>query len=101
MTRKDPYGNRIDELMEWDADDAVTPFTIRDGFSAASSWELPEAYVAIVRARHLDGTVTERAYRSPSAAKRFMLTCAANLSDFTLMTDEAIRDTVPPNNTDE
>ena len=101
MTRRDPYGNRINELMEWDADDVVTPFTIRDGFSAASSWDLPEAYVAIVRARHRDGTVTERAYRSPSAARRFMLTCAANLSDFTLMTDEAIRDTDPHDYTDE
>ena len=35
--------------MEWDATDDMTDYTILDGLEAASEWDLPEAYVCIVR----------------------------------------------------
>ena len=94
MPKKDPYGNRVREIMKWKAPEEVTPFTIKDGFTAAHSWELPRAYCAIIRAVKLDGTIEERAYRDPHAANRFMAKCLEEESDFPLLTDDTIRDTV-------
>ena len=96
--KKDPYGNRITEIMKWEATNELTPFTIRDGFTAAHSWELPEAYVCIVRANWAIDVVEERAYRSPQAANRYMRKCLEMGAEFTLLTDESIKDTVPHEN---
>ncbi len=71
--RHDPFGNRIKEIMKWEATDGLTPFTIRDGFTAAHSWELPEA-------------------------NRYMRKCLEMGAEFTLLTDESIKDTVPHEN---
>ena len=92
--RKDPYGNRIDEVNAWDALDDVTPFTIDDGFQAAISWDLPPAYIGIVRSYWQNGKVEERAYRSRQAARNYMMKCVENDADFTLLTDDMLRDTV-------
>ena len=96
--RHDPFGNRIKEIMKWEATDGLTPFTIRDGFTAAHSWELPEAYICIVRANWGNDLVEERAYRSSSAANRYMRKCLEMGAEFTLLTDESIKDTVPHEN---
>lgn len=92
--RSDPYGNRIDEVSAWDAEDVVTPFSIEDGFMAAISWDLPPAYCCIIRSYWQNGKTEERAYRSPSAARNYMLKCVENDADFTLLTDDKIRDTL-------
>ena len=96
--RKDPFGNRIKEIMGWKATNELTPFTIRDGFTAAHSWELPESHVCIVRANWGNDFIEERAYRSPSAANRYMRKCLERGADFTLLTDESIKDTIPHEN---
>ena len=96
--RKDPFGNRIKEIMGWKASNELTPFTIKDGFTAAHSWELPESHVCIVRANWDNDLVEERAYRSPTAASRYMRKCLDMGADFTLMTDESIKDTIPHEN---
>jgi hypothetical protein len=93
--RKDPHSNRLTEIMKWEATNELTPFTIKDGFTAAHSWELPEAYVCIVRANWENEHIEERAYRSPQAANRFMRKCLETDANFTLLTDEAIKDTIP------
>ena len=45
MAKPDPFGNRIAEIMLWDATDEPTDYTIDAGFEAADMWDLPEAYV--------------------------------------------------------
>ena len=92
--RNDPYGNRIDEVSAWDAEDEVTPFSIEDGLQAAISWELPEAYCGVIRSYWQNGKIEERAYRDPKAAHRYMIKCMENDADFTLLTEDAIRDTI-------
>ena len=92
---KDPYANRLREIMKWEATNELTPFTIKDGFTAAHSWELPESYVCIVRANWGNDLVEERAYRRPQAANRFMRKCLETDANFTLLTDESIKDTIP------
>ncbi len=92
--RRDPFGNRINEIKRWDATDEITPFTIKDGFSAAVAWDLPDCYVGIVRSYWLNGKVEERAYRSPSAARKYMDKLVENDCDFTLLTHDQIRDTI-------
>ena len=57
------------------------------------NWELPPAYVCIVRAIHPDGTLTERAYKQGKAAKKFMMKTIAEGGDFTLLTDQVLQDT--------
>ena len=90
--RRDSFDNRIDEVTRWDATDEVTPFSIDDGLHAAISWDLPPAYACIIRSEDPNtGKITERAYRQPTAAKRYM----ANLFlkdhlDVTILTDNAI-----------
>ena len=90
--RKDPFGNRIDEVSRWEATDEITPFSIEDGLGAAISWDLPPAYACIIRSEDPDtGKITERAYRQPTAARKYM----ANLFlkdhlDVTILTDHAI-----------
>ena len=93
MTKRDPYGNRIKEIMKWEATDVLTPMTIVDGFGAAISWDLPPAYCCIIRAAYPDGTVKEKAYRNVKAAQKFMKHCIAEDADFTLLTEDTIRDT--------
>ena len=61
MAKPDPYGNRIAEIMLWDATDEPTDYTIDDGFEAADMWDLPEAYVCIIRSQsESSGKITER-----------------------------------------
>ena len=96
--RQDPFGNRIDEILHWEATNELTPFTIKDGFMAAHSWELPEAFVCIIRANWGNDLVEERAYRRPQAANRFMRKCLETDANFTLLTDESIKDTIPHDN---
>jgi len=73
MPRPDPFGNRIDEVMEWDATDDLTEYTAEDGLDAATLWDLPEAFVCIVRSEAKSGKITEKAYRSSHAAKKHVL----------------------------
>ena len=93
MSRRDSFDNRIDEVMGWDATNERTPFTIKDGLTASISWDLPPAYCAIIRSRWPDGKIKEKAYRNHKAAHKFMLKCMEEDAEFTLMTDEALRDT--------
>ena len=104
--RKDPFSNHIDQVNSWDATNELTPMSMVDAFKAATSWDLPPAYVCIVRAQHTDGTVTERSYRNAKSAHNYMLECLRKDSEFTLLTEEALRDTVthdpmPYDNDDE
>tara|TARA_R100001082_G_C4332312_1_gene146228 strand:+ start:380 stop:730 length:351 start_codon:yes stop_codon:yes gene_type:complete len=93
MAKRKPKRNRINELMRWDATDDLTPVSIIDGLDAACNWELPPAYVCIVRAVYPDGTLIERAYKNGKAAKRFMMETIANDGDFTILTDNVLQDT--------
>lgn len=92
--RKDYFANRIDEVTAWDAEDVITPFSIKDGLQASISWDLPPAFCGIIRSYWQNGKIEERAYRSPSAANRYMVKCLENEADFTLLTDDTIRDTL-------
>ena len=92
MTRRDSFDNRIDEVSMWEATNERTPFTIDDGLAAAISWDLPPAYCAIVRSRWPDGKIKEKAYRNAKAAHKYMVKCLENDAEFTLLTQEAIRD---------
>lgn len=91
MARTDPFGNRIDEVMEWDATDDLTEYTIKDGFAAAATWDLPEAFVCIVRSTGKNGKITEKAYRSPAAAHKHLLRLQDEEADeVTVLTDDTI-----------
>tara|TARA_Y100001951_G_C11158759_1_gene193538 strand:- start:166 stop:477 length:312 start_codon:yes stop_codon:yes gene_type:complete len=90
---RDPYGNRIKEIMKWEATDDMTPMTIVDGFGAAISWDLPPAYCCLIRAEYPNGKIKEKAYRNVKAAQKFMKKCIADDADFTLLTEDTIRDT--------
>jgi len=90
MSRRDPYGNRIDEVMEWDASNDLTEYTIEDGLHAAAMWDLPEAYACIVRSTK-NGKITEKAYRSPSAAHKHLIKLMQTDADEVMvLTDETI-----------
>ena len=91
-TRRDSFDNRIDEVNMSEATNERTPFTIRDGLTAAISWDLPPAFCAIVRSRWPDGRIKERSYRSAKAAHKYMIQCLENNAEFTLLTEDALRD---------
>tara|TARA_Y100001951_G_C11272237_1_gene259540 strand:- start:516 stop:833 length:318 start_codon:yes stop_codon:yes gene_type:complete len=93
MAKRDPFGNRIKEIMKWKATDELTPMTIVDGFAASISWDLPPAYCCVIRADYPDGKVKEKAYKNAKAAQKFMKLCIAEDADFTLMTEDTLRDT--------
>lgn len=91
MSRPDPFGNRIDEVMEWDATNDLTEYTIEDGLHAAAMWDLPEAFACIVRSTDKNGKITEKAYRSPSAAHKHLLKLMDEDADeVVVLTDETI-----------
>ena len=85
--------SKFHELNSWQATDQLTPVSIVDGLEASVNWELPPAYVCIVRAINADGTLTERAYKNGKAAKKFMMRTIAEGGDFTLLTDQVLQDT--------
>ena len=91
--RKDPFENRIRELNKWQATDELTQVTFDMGHEAALSWDLPAAYVCVVRAVKQDGTIQEKAYRQSNAAKRFMKGLLMNDDDYIVMTSNAVMDT--------
>ena len=93
MPRQDPFGNRIDEVMEWDATDDLTEYTGEDGLDAATLWDLPEAFACIIRSEAKSGKITEKAYRSLSAAKKHVLKCMKQKDQVLILTDSTI--TVP------
>ena len=91
MARPDPFGNRIDEVMEWDATDDLTEYTVEDGFAAAATWDLPEAFACIVRSEGKNGKITEKAYRSPAAAHKHLLKLMdEDAEEITVLTDDTI-----------
>ena len=92
--RRDPFANRINEVSAWDAEDVITPFSIKDCLQAAISWDLQPAFCGIIRSYWQNGKIEERAYRSPSAANKYMAKLLENECDFTLLTDNMIRDTI-------
>ena len=94
MTRRDSFDNRIDEVNMWEATNERTPFTIGDGLQASISWDLPPAYCAVVRSRWPNGKVHEKAYRNAKAAHKYMIKCLENDAEFTLLTEDAIRDSI-------
>ena len=81
MARPDPFKNRISEL------------NFDMGHEAALTWDLPAAYVCVVRAVKQDGTIQERAYRQANAAKRYMKGLLMNDDDYVVMTGNAVMDT--------
>ena len=85
--------SKFPELNAWKATDDLTPVTFVDGIDASVNWELPPAYVCIVRAINPDGTLTERAYKNGKSAKKFMMRTIAEGGDFTLLTDQVLQDT--------
>ena len=90
MAKPDPFGNRIAEIMLWDATDEPTDYTIDDGFEAADMWDLPEAYVCIIRSQAESGKITEKAYRSVHAARKFVNKCLENEDDLLILTEKAM-----------
>lgn len=91
MAKPDPYGNRIAEIMLWDATDEPTDYTIDDGFEAADMWDLPEAYVCIIRSQsESSGKITEKAYRSVHAARKFVNKCLENEDDLLILTENTM-----------
>ena len=93
MARPDPFKNRIRELNKWEATDELTQVTFDMGHEAALTWDLPAAYVCVVRAVKQDGTIQERAYRQANAAKRYMKGLLMNDDDYIVMTGNAVLDT--------
>ena len=93
MARPDPFDNRIRELNKWKATDELTQVTFDMGHEAALTWDLPAAYVCVVRAVKQDGTIQERAYRQANAAKRYMKGLLMNDDDYIVMTGNAVLDT--------
>jgi hypothetical protein len=91
--RKDPFENRIRELNRWHATDELTQVTFDMGHEAALSWDLPAAYVCVVRAVKQDGTIQEKAYRQAFAAKRYMKSLLMQDEDYVVMTSNAVLDT--------
>ena len=92
MARRDSFDNRIDEVSKWKATDDITPFSIEDGLAASISWDLPPAYCCIVRSEDPDtGKITEKAYRLPKAARKYMAKLWMNEHlDVTILTEDAI-----------
>jgi|TARA_R100000482_G_C5099615_1_gene134969 hypothetical protein len=90
MSRPDPFGNRIDEVMGWDATDEATEYTHDDALEAASMWDLPEAYVCIIRSQSETGKITEKAYRSTSAARKFVKKCLDQDDELLILTDNTM-----------
>ena len=90
MSRPDPFGYRIDEVMEWDATDDLTEYTAADGMEAAAMWDLPEAFVCIIRSEAKNGKITEKAYRSSTAAKKHLLKCVNKKERVLILTDSTI-----------
>lgn len=90
MAKPDPFGNRIHEIMQWDATDEMTDYTVEDGFEAADMWDLPEAYVCIIRSQAESGKITERAYRSVHAARKFVNKCLENEDDLLILTENTM-----------
>ena len=89
--RRDPFGNRIDEVSAWDATDEQTPFDIDDGLHAAISWDLPPAYACIIRSKDPNGKVIERAYRQPKAAHKYLVGLWVNKhDDVVILTEDSI-----------
>ena len=90
MAKPDPFGNRIAEIMQWDATDEPTDYTIDDGFEAADTRDLPEAYVCIIRSQAESGKITEKAYRSVHAARKFVNKCLENEDDLLILTENTM-----------
>ena len=93
MARPAPFQNRIRDLNKWKATAEFTPVTFEMGHEAALTWDLPAAYVCVVRAVKQDGTIQEKAYRQANAAKRFMKNLLMNDDDYVVMTSNAVMDT--------
>jgi len=92
---KDPYKNRIREVMRWKASDKTTPYTIQDGFHAACNWDLRPEYLCIVRSKWITGQVEERSYKSFAYAQKYIDKCMENLCELSIITHDEIRDTIP------
>ena len=93
MAKADPFKNRIRELNKWEATDELPQVTFDMGHEAALTWDLPAAYVCVVRAVKQAGTKQERAYRQANAAKRYMKGLLMNEDDYIVMTGNAVLDT--------
>jgi hypothetical protein len=77
--------------MEWDATNDLTEYTIEDGLHSAAMWDLPEAFVCIVRSCGKNGKITERAYRSAAAAHKYILKLMHDeAEEVMILTDETI-----------
>jgi len=90
--RRDSFDNRIDEVSKWKATDEITPFSIDDGLHAAISWDLPPAYSCIIRSEDPEtGKITEKSYRMPKAAKKYLAKLwTEDHLDVTILTEDAI-----------
>jgi len=92
MAKRDPYPNRIREVMRWEATEEITPFNIDDGLHAAISWDLPHQYACIVR--HQDPVtekITEKSYRNAKAAHKYLMKLwLSDAQDVVVLTDQAI-----------
>ena len=71
---------------------ALPAVEFEDGLGAAISWDLPPAYACIIRSEHPEtGKITEKAYRQPSSARKYMANLWLNNHvDVTILTDHAI-----------
>lgn len=90
MARPDPFGNRIDEVMQWTATDNLTEYTLEDGMEAADMWDLPDAFVCIIRSKATSGKIKEKAYRSVHAARKFVNKCLEEKDELLILTDNTI-----------
>ena len=63
------------------------------GHEAALTWDLPAAYVCVVRAVKQDGTIQERAYRQAKRCKALHERLLMNDDDYIVMTSNAVMDT--------
>ena len=57
---------------------------------AADMWDLPEAYVCIIRSQSESGKITEKAYRSVHAARKFVNKCLENEDELLILTENTM-----------
>lgn len=82
--------------MEWEATDDLTDYTVADGLDAAAVWDLPEAYVCIIRCEDKSGKIKEKAYRSIHAARKFVNERLDQEDELLILTDNTMSVPLPP-----
>lgn len=84
------FYNEWDEIQGMSDDEFERP-EFRDVLMDATSWELPEAYCAVIRAYNKDkGKLKEYVYRTPQAASKKIKQLELRGDHVTILTNEVI-----------